>query len=233
MFSDGVKFIFKTLIKVPIIICIWYFVFNIFAFMFIYFKTLGVSYTVMQTAVENNYISEAEVDSIQDYLDTLNATPFVSYACVVTNAKKENGKYTYTLAYTFDPTGKQRSTEQSSAQNNDARLRRQYGKTVTCGVRCKYKIQWPLTYNETFSNYDRNNYKQGDIVNGIDGTGGSTIDSGTNNMKKLADSRHSVYLQDSSDSSTDTSSNSASAVGGMAFIYTVPGLHYYPDLNTN
>ena len=50
--SDEVKFIFKTLLKVPVIIVVSFLILNIFAFFFIYFKVLGLSYVVMQTAVK-------------------------------------------------------------------------------------------------------------------------------------------------------------------------------------
>ena len=53
--TDGVKFIFKTLIKVPVYIVAAFGIFNIFAFCFIYFRLLGVSYVVQQTAIENTY----------------------------------------------------------------------------------------------------------------------------------------------------------------------------------
>ena len=52
--AENVKFIFKTLIKVPIIIFVTYFIVNLFAFTVSYFRLLGVSYVVLQTAIENN-----------------------------------------------------------------------------------------------------------------------------------------------------------------------------------
>lgn len=69
--QDGVKFIFKTLIKVPVIILVVYAVFNLFAFSFSYFRLLGFSYVAMQTAVENNYIPESEYSTLTAYLESL------------------------------------------------------------------------------------------------------------------------------------------------------------------
>ena len=69
--SENVKFIFKTLIKVPIIILVTYAIFNLFAFSLSYFKMLGVSYVAMQTAVENNYIPTTEWNTLENYLFSL------------------------------------------------------------------------------------------------------------------------------------------------------------------
>ena len=69
--SDGVKFIFKTLLKVPIIILVTYAIFNAFAFSLSYFKILGFSYVAMQTAVENNYLPTQELNTLTTYLTDL------------------------------------------------------------------------------------------------------------------------------------------------------------------
>ena len=69
--TDSVKFIFKTLIKVPIFIFVAFFILNIFSIAFIYFKMLGLSYVVMQTAVENNYLPDSEVSMILTYLNDI------------------------------------------------------------------------------------------------------------------------------------------------------------------
>lgn len=66
--GDGVKTIFKTLIKVPIIILASYAVFNVFAFLLSYMKLLGVSYVALQTGVENNYIPPNEQSTLQYYM---------------------------------------------------------------------------------------------------------------------------------------------------------------------
>lgn len=66
--TDTVKFIFKTLIKVPVFIAIAFIILNLVAFGLSYFKVLGASFVVLQTAVENNYIPAAEKDSLNNYL---------------------------------------------------------------------------------------------------------------------------------------------------------------------
>jgi hypothetical protein len=70
--SDEVKFIFKTLIKVPVIVFVCYLILNVLLFSFTYFKLLGMSYVVMQTVVENNYLPNSEKEDLLKYIDTLN-----------------------------------------------------------------------------------------------------------------------------------------------------------------
>jgi hypothetical protein len=69
--SDSVKFIFKTLIKVPVTIAIAFLVFNIFSWTISYFKLNSASYIVMQVGLENNYIPPNEELMINSYLKSL------------------------------------------------------------------------------------------------------------------------------------------------------------------
>lgn len=121
--SDSVKFIFKTLIKVPIIIFACYLVFNLFAFTFTYFRVLGLSYVVMQTAVENNYIPDAERQTLQDYMDSIANTNVAENGIILLN-------------------------DVSNPLSDDASVRRQYGSEVAVGVSVNYKFIWPLMPKE-------------------------------------------------------------------------------------
>lgn len=125
--SDSVKFIFKTLIKIPVIIMVCYLVFNIFAFSFTYFRVLGLSYVVMQTAVENNYIPESELNTLQNYLDSIANTGVVSNGVILLN----------------DP---------NNPLADDASVRKQYGSEVAVGVSVNYKFIWPLTPRDQLHN---------------------------------------------------------------------------------
>ena len=69
--NESVKFIFKTLLKVPVFILVAYAIFNLFAFSFSYFKIMGFSYVAMQTAVENNYFPQTEYNTLTAYLNGL------------------------------------------------------------------------------------------------------------------------------------------------------------------
>lgn len=108
--SDNVKFIFKTLLKVPIIIFVMYFVFNLFVFALTYFRALGVSYVVMQTAVENNYIPEQEMNTLQNYANSLSTEMAPSWRVVGSTVKQQYGKvttcgveYTYKVIWPLMP----------------------------------------------------------------------------------------------------------------------------------
>ena len=121
--ASSVKSIFKTLLKVPWIIFITYLIFNIFAFGLTYFKLLGFSYVVMQTAVENNYIPPEELDSLNRYLENITDTGVIGDASLV--LKDEN-----------------------DSNIRPATEKRQYGMPVTVGVQAQYRFIWPLTPKE-------------------------------------------------------------------------------------
>jgi len=92
--NSSITFIFKTLIKVPVIILVSYFIFNVFAFGLVYFKLLGISYVAMQVAAENNFVPAQEMNTIQAYLDNLSLTEIVDNASIVVpdNTKKQYGE---------------------------------------------------------------------------------------------------------------------------------------------
>lgn len=69
--EDSVKFIFKTLIKVPVIIVVTYIIFNLWVFSFSYLKILGVSYVVCNTAIQNNYIPSTERAQLESYFNSM------------------------------------------------------------------------------------------------------------------------------------------------------------------
>lgn len=119
--SDGVKFIFKTLIKVPCYIMVAYFILNIFAFAHTYFKMLGFSYVVMQTAVENNYLPDTEYNQLVNYLSRQGTAFCANPKIVVTD---EGNTITPAHGSTYS--------------------RRQYGSEVVVGVEYDFRMIWPL-----------------------------------------------------------------------------------------
>ena len=124
--SDSVKFIFKTLIKVPCYIMVAYFILNIFAFSYTYFKMLGLSYVVMQTAVENNYIPETEYQQLNNYISQ-QTTAFCANPVILVN---ESGEPDYEAGCT--------------PAYGSAYSRRQYGSEVKVGVAYEFRMIWPL-----------------------------------------------------------------------------------------
>ena len=94
--ADDVKFVFKTLIKVPLTVIIAYMVMNIILFANFYFKYLGYSYIVMQTVYENNYLPTAEQNTLLATAnDTLNNSDLIyrTYICVDTNSGTSDDEF--------------------------------------------------------------------------------------------------------------------------------------------
>ena len=104
-----------------------YLIFNLFAFGLTYFRLLGFSYVVMQTAVENNYIPKSELNTLSNYLTSITSTGMVDQANLVT----------------VDATGK--SVVIDPVSGTGAPLKQQYGLPVTIGVSAHFKVIWPLT----------------------------------------------------------------------------------------
>ncbi len=117
--SDSIKFIFKTIIKVPIIVIIAYVIFNVFGFGLSYFKMLGLSYVALQTAVENNFIPPDEQRTMERYMSNELETDIL-----------QNVEFT-----------------PNTALGENAR--KQYGGEITVGVQAHYKFVWPLQPKET------------------------------------------------------------------------------------
>lgn len=93
--TDSIKFIFKTLIKIPLTICIVYFIANIFCFALYFFKYSGVSYAVMNTAMENNYLPPSEKATLEKTIkDIENSSVLIRDAKLIvdgTNQRKQYG----------------------------------------------------------------------------------------------------------------------------------------------
>lgn len=82
--SDALRFIFKTFIKIPFIIMISYFLVNLFLFSLYYFKFTGISYSVMNTAMENNYIPKNEYGIIKSTIEKIdNDSVLISDAKII------------------------------------------------------------------------------------------------------------------------------------------------------
>lgn len=199
--TDSVKFIFKTLIKVPVIIFFSFLVFNIFAFFFIYFKMLGVSYVIMQTAVENNYLPASEANTLYNYVDSFNDIMMVENAGVIIYAVDTSGDGTWEIGEIHTMTSASDTTPIYG--DSDARTRKQYGREVTVGVQCNYKLVWPLDYRST--------------TVGEEGVAG------------LDDSKTTTFK---SDSELEQDRKDAESDCNIRIVYTVPGLKYYPDMLT-
>lgn len=230
--SDEVKFIFKTLLKVPVIIVVSFIILNIFAFFFIYFKVLGLSYVVMQTAVENNYLPPTEVSTLNNYVKQWESTspggiPMVTESFII--VAKSGDAYKY-----YDPTatvyhvdiqnaegsggifGSTRTyTPASPGEVNTALKKIQYGKSVTVGVHCGYRLVWPLGYKET--------------INGV--TSANADDAGVNGVEGFDTGK--TFAGFKTDTQLEADRAAKETLIAFDITHNVPGLKYYPDLLSN
>ena len=94
--EDALKFIFKTLIKIPFIIMITYFIANLLLFSLFYFKFTGISYSVMNTGMENNFIPDYEYKIIVKTINDIeNSSVLIKDAKIVVdsgNTRQQYGK---------------------------------------------------------------------------------------------------------------------------------------------
>ena len=237
--SEGVVFIFKTLIKVPIIIFTAFFIMNCFMFMFIYFKMLGFSYVLMQEVVENNYIPQSEGNQLADYLVRMqsdipmchNATIIVglngSKPVLWDNSTYSPGSMNVNFTNTMAGHNIGSKTYGNGPISNHIGARVQYGKDKTVGVHCEYEFIWPLSRQ-----YTNGGYVEG--FNGeINGAPHSSDETGTQAYNPATDS---YTLETTGDLTTEArveAENGGHAKGVVVPIdiyYTVPGLKYYADL---
>lgn len=112
--EDALKFIFKTLIKIPFIIMITYFIANLLLFSLFYFKFTGISYSVMNTAMENNFIPDNEYKIIEKTIKDIEGSSVL--------IGKDSAKIVV----------------------NGSNKREQYGTPITVGVEYKYRWLTPL-----------------------------------------------------------------------------------------
>lgn len=185
---NEVKFIFKTLIKVPVIIAVAYAIFNLFAFCFIYFKVLGVSYVVMQTAVENNYLPASELIMLYDYVDGFNDIDMVENASIIVAVENKSSDTPNYIA--MNNRTDTSPTIAGVADAHDARTRVQYGHTVTVGVTADYVFVWPLDYRTTQRDAD------GNLVSADDSGGYMGQDRTNNNIVIVYDVPGLKYYPD-------------------------------------
>lgn len=196
-----VKGVFKTLLKVPCYIVIGYLIMNIVLFLGYYIKALGLSYAVMQVAVENNYIPESEDKILTSTMTSIGSD---SQSAAVEDEEKLNMSAVSNFGIYIDTDNSTESVEElypdnpvfkpgSRITDTSVNNRKQYGNTITVGVGYVYTAVLPLPTSaekETQKVYS-------DKING-----------GAN-----------VFEYKNSIVSTP-----------VRITYRVPGLKYYPDL---
>ena len=115
---------------------------------------LGVSYVVMQTAVENNYLPQSELSKLYAYIQEMdNDIEMIENADIIVGVDSslnegDDGYYIFTGG-----------NFSSALGEGDARKKVQYGKSVTVGVTCDYVFIWPLDYRRDTEAEDRVEYQ--------------------------------------------------------------------------
>lgn len=222
--SDNVKFIFMTLIKVPCIIFVAFFIFNIFAFFFIYFKMLGFSYVVMQEVVENNYITASQRDQINAQFKDIDDIPLAANTNIIIGLSTSVDASGNNIPACYDKYTGNTVLASNTSQNatlvgtgRSALSRTQYGTQKTVGVHCDYTIVWPLSYNNSMTN---------------DGTNGTGVDGNTGGKYDSVQSKYNgdVYENNMDAASGDVVDRGHKVTIPLNIYYNVPGLKYYADM---
>lgn len=209
-----VKKVFSILAKVPCYICIGYLIANIVLFLGYYIKALGISYAVMEVAVENNYIPNAELSTLSKTLSKIGSpvqedeqyvmaegntaiiTPTVSDFGIYINTNQsvdmsDAELYVFNAATGETPEFSSTSRLTTTSSN----VRRQYGKEITVGVGYVYHAVLPIPV-------EGKTYSADESVFGQEVQGGNIS--------------NWIYNR---------------AATPVRITYKIPGLKYYPDLD--
>lgn len=147
--SSMLRKIFKYLIGVPVLIYVSFFVLNLFAFGFNYFRLQGASYNIQQSVMDNNYLTSADIQKFNKYLDTFENS-FLSNVEVVINTNPDTSS---------SPTRANTPVASETSSHNE---RKQYGSVVDIGIISEFHFKVPLLANEMTQGEDG--------VNGMSGT---------------------------------------------------------------
>lgn len=210
--EDVLKSVLKILLKVPIMICLMYFAFNIIAFISCYYKVMGAAYSLQQIAMENNYVPEAELEAFQKYLDNAicftndpDAHSFTPYAHVVVFTEgddRDEPNFWRKSDDRFLVKEIKSQSEYDSLFETNRNTRQQYGSTIYVGVACDFQVMWPLRHDQQL--------KEGGVA-GVGATQASEFYSDEELAAKRAKS---------------------ASIGHIDIVVPVVGLQYYSDLES-
>lgn len=201
----GVSFIFRTLIKVPIIIMVSFFIFNIFAFTISYFKVIGAVNAIQQVAIDNNFLPQEDVATFEEYLAQEVETTYLQNAQIIINTDGDDFDKKF-----INADGQREDVDMSNFDPHDLSVneRKQYGNTITVGVTAEYRFIWPLMHIETLEDGSVRGYGPGaGQATGVDETF-TTADEQAAERARRADS-----------------------VGNITVVNKVIGMQYYSDLD--
>ena len=198
--EDGVKFIFKTLIKVPIIIVVSYLIFNIFSFTVAYFRLYSVAQMVNSIVMENNYIPGTPTDDassgtlygqINDYIQNNISTALLQDVRVIIDTDPTDGI-------------------------SDDNTRVQYGRTANVSVQGRFVWLLPLV-----------NIQGEYLATGVGGIGGA---GGSATAVANPDAIRNERGFGDGTGYNEAAIGSHGAQSTINFEYSVPCMKYYSDI---
>ena len=142
--DDGIKYIFKTLVKVPIIIIVCYFFLNLFTFASAYLRMQGASNTVQRVVMDYNYLTQSDIETLNEYLASID----------------EKSQYLNNVKLVINTDN---AFQQDNVDSYNVNDRKQYGVAVACGVTAKYTPVLPLitTYGDMLESGEVEGYGEG------------------------------------------------------------------------
>ena len=158
--EDSLKSVIRVLVKVPMLIVVMYFCFNVIAFVSCYYKVMGAAYSLQQIAMENNYIPETELTAFETYIENSicytndpDAHSFIPYAHVVIftegDDRDTDGFWRQDEDDTIFPKSINSQSEYDALFEDNRNTRQQYGSTIYVGLATDFQIMWPLRYDQT------------------------------------------------------------------------------------
>lgn len=183
--SDGVKFVFKTLFKVPIFILAAYLLMNVLGIVTTYFKVQGIQYGLENIVTENNYISTQDLTKLMPQLWAL------GYSHNPATGTWTKIAYVEEVGFlVVDESGTEHRVQLPNPQTTSASVaatqikngidgcfttldhsptnRTQYGTSKVIGFYADYAVLWPLT---VYDNAAGGSFTGGNnnVVTGFDG----------------------------------------------------------------
>lgn len=204
--ENGVTWIFRKLIKVPVIILVSFGILNIFAFTVSYFRIVGASNTLQQAVMDNNYLTKADEETFKDYLASLE-TAYLQNIRLVIDTEVDNKKAS--------------PNYEAIEASGNTNTRKQYGNVIDVGVVAEYKFIMPLQHTETL--------KDGKVA----GYGGTSTGASGGIRGDLDTYRGDTAATQSVNTDfDDLKGGRADKFGGtIAIVNRVIGMQYYSDLD--
>lgn len=198
---DSVKFIFRTLLRVPIIIAVVYLCLNVFSFTVNYIRLYSLSQVAINTAMENNYIPQNEFEALLGYADTL-TNPIMNRVDIMVGTDAG------------DVTGTRRSDGTVNGIPFTQWQRGQYGQEVTVSVTGSFLWLLPIPW------VNNNEFAWMDRTEGMGGGPPSVVNDAAAMQAEL--DRRGLGNPETAVGWPRQN---------ITFTYTVPGLKYYPDID--